>query len=181
VLGNVLHRSLEDLKLKYLEILSIRLSEKCEAKREIEMRARMARLASRFPGALRELDDLELEELERRCAALDAVLQHVLPVEPWMDAIVQFHALARGALCAKRWLQGRRSVAADSAGAFVAEIDALPYPDDARAWAFDLARIASPPGGRVTNAVFERLAKSLGTTEVRAKFLVFGTRRRPKR
>ncbi len=171
---------MEGLRSKYLEILAIRL----EADPEDDaatMRKRMADLASRFPGALRELDDLELSEIRRRAAALGGVLRDGTGIERWMEASVLFHGLARGALCAKRWLSGRRDVDAEVERAFAVSVTELAFPDDARAWVRDLACIASPPHGRVTDAVFSRVALLLGTTEREARSLVFGSCQRAVR
>jgi hypothetical protein len=172
----VSREAIEDLRSKYLEILALRL----EAGDE-RMRVRMARLAHRFPGALRELDDLELHEIRRRALAVDAVLRDEQVAERWMEAVALFHALARGALCAKRWLLGCKHVDAEVERAFAASVTELPFPDDARAWSRDLAPIASPPRGRVTEAVFARIALQLGTTESEARHLVFGIPRRERR
>ena len=73
-------------------------------------RERMAELAARFPGALREIDDLELGIIRDRIGQLEAVLHGGGRVERWMEAVGLFHALARGALRAKRWLAGRKTV-----------------------------------------------------------------------
>jgi hypothetical protein len=143
------------------------------------VRPRMAHLASRFPGALREIDELELGEIERRIGQLDAALQGRGAVEAWMSATARFHALTRGALCAKRWLDGRKRVDESTLRAFEVEAADLAYPDDARAWASELARIASPPDGRVTRLVFARLAEELGISEGHARNLVFPARRKP--
>ena len=172
----VSREALEELRHKYAELLAMRSTHASEA----EARARMAALASRFPGALRELDDLELAEIARRSAALDAVLDATGQLEGWMEATALFHALARGALCAKRWLLGRKRVDVAVERAYEAAVTALPFPDDARAWASDLARIASPPRGRVTDAVFARVALELGTSERQARLLVFGVPRRER-
>jgi hypothetical protein len=173
----VSREALRDLLAKYLKMLAMRLERPLEA----EARPRMAELAQRFPGALRELDDLELSEIRRRATALDSVLQGEREIEPWMHAVVRFHALARGALSAKRWLEGRKAVDARVERAYAAALSTLAFPEDASAWALDLARIASPPNGRVTNLVFARVARELGTSERAARLLVFGIPRRERR
>jgi hypothetical protein len=146
-----------------------------------EVRARMAEVASRFPGALREIDDLELVEIRRRIEALDAVVHARLEAEPWMEAVALFHAMARGALCAKRWLGGRKRVDAELRQAFEQGVHLLLFPEDARGWTSDLARIASPPRGRVMDVVFARMAHELGISERAARRLVFGVPRRERR
>lgn len=146
-----------------------------------EMRERMAELAVQFPGALRELDDLELSEIRRRIEALDAVLAGRTAEEPWMEAVALFHALARGALVVKRWLGGRKRVDAALLRRFAEEQPSLPFADDAGEWAAEIARIAAPPRGRVTDVVFWRLARTLGIAERQARRLVFGVPRRERR
>lgn len=144
-------------------------------------RARMAELATAYPGALREVDDLERVEIERRIRALDAVLERESELEPWMEAVALFHALARGALSAKRWLRGRKAVSSELVRRFVAELESLPFPEDARRWTDDLAVIASPPRGRLTEVVFARLARTLEVSEAVARRRVFGEPRRLRR
>ena len=147
---------------------------------ETETRARMSALARRFPGALRELDDLELAEILRRLAGLRAVLEGSREVEAWMYAVAAFHALARGALCAKRWLSGRKAIDADVERAYAAALPGLAFPEDARAWQTELPRVALPPEGRMTNAVFALVARRTGVAEPEAQRLVFGVPRRER-
>jgi hypothetical protein len=176
----VARAALEDLRRKYAEMLEMRLSHEAGDEEPSTVRVRMARLASRFPGALRELDDLELNEIRRCVAQLDAVLQGTLEVEPWMQAVAMFHALARGALCAKRWLAGRKPVDLQLRLAFAEALPTLRFPEEARAWVQDLERVASPPFGRVTDLVLSRVALELGTTDWHARTLVFGLPRRAR-
>jgi hypothetical protein len=171
----------EELRSKYVEMLAMRVEHASGDEDEDAVRPRMAELAARFPGALREIDDLELDEIRGRVSALNAVLGGEREPEPWMTAVVRFHALTRGALCAKRWLAGRKHVDASVRAAFERAVPQLAFPDDARGWASDLARIASPPRGRVTSVVFSRLARELGTNEREVRRLVFGVPRRERR
>lgn len=173
--------ALEDLRAKYAQMLAMRMAHASGHEDADQARAQMAELASRFPGALREIDDLEVAEIRHRIGLLGEVLHDGREVEPWMEAVALFHAMARGALCAKRWLGRRKHVDAEVEQAFARGIPSLLFPEDARAWAGDLARIASPPRGRVTDVVFARLAASLGIRELAARRLVFGTPRRERR
>jgi hypothetical protein len=168
---------LDALRDKYATMVALRV----ERVPEEEMRRRMAELAMRFPGALRELDDMELGEIRRRVEALDAAMAGGGQPEPWMEAVALFHALTRGALVAKRWLGGRKRVDAALARRFAEEHAELPFAEDARSWAGELAGIASPPRGRLTDAVFARLARTLGVAERQARRLVFGVPRRERR
>jgi hypothetical protein len=173
--------ALDALHAKYVTMLAMRLAHESGDEDVLDARARMAELASRFPGALREIDDLELGEIRRRIAALHATLGGEGEVESWMEAIALFHSLARGALCVKRWLGGRKRVDASLERAYRVEVAAFDFPEDARAWSDELARIASPPRGRVMDVVFARVARHLGTSEREARRLVFGLSRRERK
>jgi hypothetical protein len=175
--GDVTRReTLEELRIKYSVMLEMRLVHDAGGEDENLARARMAELASRFPGALREIDDLELAVIEQRISQLDAALRGESAVEPWMHAVGLFHALARGALWAKRWLAGRKTI--DAATAQLFERHAAERAADALVWTADLAAIAAPPRGRVMDLVFARVAQALGTTDAEARRLVFGPPRR---
>ena len=170
--------TLEQLRDKYREMLAMRLEHDSGNEDEAAARARMAALARRFPGALREIDDLELGVIRDRIAGLDAALRGECAVEPWMDAMALFHALARGALRAKTWLAGRKTVDAAIASAYERYATDLATSGDALAWTDDLAQVATPPRGRLMDLVFARVAASLGTSEHEARRLVFGPPRR---
>jgi hypothetical protein len=176
--------TLEQLRFKYGEMLAMRLAHEAGQDNEAEARARMAQLASRFPGALREIDDLELGAIRDRIRQLEAALAGAEPGQPWMDATALFHALARGALWAKRWLAGRKIVDDAEARALAVELEAASDGSasfaDALVWAADLQRVASPPRGRVMDLVFARVAHTLGTSDGEARRLVFGTPRRER-
>jgi hypothetical protein len=173
--------ALEELRAKYVEMLAMRAEHASGTEDAEAVRPRMAELAARFPGALREIDDLELDEIRRRVSALGEVLGGEREPEPWMAAVARFHELTRGALCAKRWLAGRKRVDASVQAAFERAVADLAFPEDARRWAHDLARVASPPRGRVTDLVFSRLARELGRSERDTRRLVFGAPRRERR
>ena len=172
----------EGLRSKYLEILAMRLDFDAGERDEFVARRRMRELAAVFPGALRELDDLELSEIRRRIGALDAVLSKEREVESWMEATHLFHVLARGAICAKRWLRGRKSEAVDARTQrdFSEALASLAFPEDANLWREDLRCVASPPRGRITQLVFVRIARLLGLTADEARRLVFGPPRRER-
>jgi len=161
-----------DLRDKYAEMLAMRLLHAHGEEDAVEVRDRMLALATRFPGALREIDRLELDEIRLRIERLDAVLQGSAEGDQWMEAVSVFHSLFRGALAVKRWLDGRRTVDASIEHAFAAARVGLPR--EALGWEAQLAQVAEPPRGRVMHLVVERLALQLGTTERQARELVFG-------
>jgi hypothetical protein len=182
--------TLEQLRRKYSEMLSMRLAHDSGADTEARARQRMAELASRFPGALREIDELELAVIRERIGRLEAALQGAAPVERWMQAVGLFHSLARGALRAKRWLAGRKTVDAVTVLQYENDVGGDARADhaedggafaDGRVWTSELARIAAPPRGRIMDLVFARLAQTLGITEREARHLVFGAPRRGRR
>ncbi len=156
---------------------------------EGDPRAEMAQLATEFPGALRELDDFPLDVLEARRAALaslaDGAREHQGAPEPWMVACITFHRLARGALSAKRWLAhevDRKRMPDEATRAdFVEAATTLPFASDALAWEDDLASLARPPRGRISEVVFERVGKVMGISAQEARWLVFGLNRRERR
>jgi hypothetical protein len=172
--------ALEQLLAKYAQMLAMRIAHASGEEEGGQVRRRMAELAARFPGALREMDELELAEIRRRIEVVEGVLYEHREVEAWMEAMALFHAMARGALSAKRWLRGRKTIDAAVERAFAEGVPWLPFPEDARAWTGHLARLAAPPRGRVTDLVFARVAESLGTTEAAARRLVFGVSRRER-
>src|SRR5207237_10173738 len=88
---------------------------------------------------------------------------------PWMEATHLFHALTRGALCAKKWLADRQlrrpdAIDAEARATFERDAGSLCWGAAALAWRGDLARLASPPRGRVTDLVYARMAVALETT-----------------
>jgi hypothetical protein len=173
-------RVLEELRVKYARMLAMRLEHVSGEEDADQVRGRMAELATRFPGALRELDDLDLDEIRRRVDALERALAGDEP-ERWIAAVARFHALTRGALCAKRWLGKRREIDASVQAAYLDATPRLEYPDDAHAWSADLRLIASPPRGRITHAVLARVAVELGTNEDEVRRMIFGMPRRMRR
>ncbi|MCU0681031.1 MAG: hypothetical protein MUF34_01995 [Polyangiaceae bacterium] len=133
-------------------------------------------LAERFPGALRELDELALEEIERRLAHLRALAEgHAPAAEAWVVPLSLYHRRLRGALSAKRWLQGRRQLSALERRDF----EALRGSEEVEAavWAAQLERLASPPTGRLTDVVLEHVALELGLRVEVLSGLLFGEAR----
>jgi hypothetical protein len=156
---------LRDLRDKYERMLRLRLLH-ARAREEAgfvepDPRAPMAELARRFPGALRELDELPLGAIRGRIAALAAAEADDARREPWMHAQARFHALTRGALAVKRWLRGRALTPA-LVEAFPAALATMDAAEEARGWSEELAVLAKPPGGRLMEPIYARLARDLG-------------------
>jgi hypothetical protein len=180
-----LHQTdLRALRDKYERMLRLRLLH-ARAREEAgfvepDPRPAMAELARDFPGALREIDELPIDVIRERIAALAAAEQDGSRAEPWMLAHLSFHRLARGALAAKRWLEGR-PLTPDLAAAFALALPTLPNAADAASWASELAAIAEPPRGRIMDLVYARLAAELGIDVAAARAAVMPSRRSRRR
>jgi hypothetical protein len=167
---------LAELKWKYEEMLRLRLED--SAHPGGDPRREMAALAERFPGSLRELDELPLEAIVARIDALSRCVDSGQAMAPWMPASVRFHQLMRGALVAKKWIGARRSIDSALARVFRDGLEGSPSGKDALAWADDLDRVAHPPQGKLTALVFARLADELGVSPREARERVLGPRGR---
>ena len=118
--------------------------------------AAMRALAEEFPGALRELDLLGLVELERRVACLeDGGLG--ADGEPWIAWIDTYHALMRVALA----LRGPTPPAAP------------PLLGDEQF----LRDVRRPPGGRLSAAVLQALARQFQRPAPEIRAVLFPPRR----
>lgn len=98
---------------------------------DAEARAVLRAFAAEWPGALKELDTLPTDEIERRVQACRAGAD-----EPWMAWMARYHALVRAALALRR---GER-------------------PDDEVDDAFVRA-VQKPRHGRINVIVFAELAR----------------------
>jgi hypothetical protein len=170
---------LAELRTKYEEMLRLRLENEATG---TDPRRAMAALAARFPGALREIDDLPLDAIRARLSDLASAERDGAPA-PWMEATHLFHAFTRGALCAKRWLAGRKPADLDAGAQRAFEEAALTFcwTEEALGWKEHLARLADPPRGRLTELVYIRIAEAMRVSETEARLLVFGLNRRERR
>jgi len=107
-------------------------------------RGELRRLASDWPGALRELDTLDTDEIDRRAAACAACASDddPGPSEPWMAWMARYHELMRAALALRR--------------------GELPSPSDDAGHADFAQSVAAPGHGRLNVVVFARLAEETG-------------------
>ena len=153
------------LRAKYEVMLALR--ERHDAGDEADPEGELVALATRFPGALRELDALPLDAIRARIDELAAAERDSSRVAPWMAAQSVFHELARSALEAKRWLGGRHAVTPDM------KEDLRRTGAAAAAWAEDLGAIARPPRGRILDLVYARTAATLGMTERDVRAFVY--------
>ena len=156
-----------------LRLLHVRVHQEPDFQEPDPRRAK-AELAREFPGALRELDELGLDVIRERIAALALAEDDEARDAPWMHAQVGFHRLARGALAVKRWLGGRPLTPAieDAFARALPKLSAEIAP-----WSTSLAAIAKPPRGRVLDLVYMRLAVELGVDPDAARAAVMPPRR----
>jgi hypothetical protein len=158
------------LHSKYIEIRRLRLEQ--ENGSAADPRPALTRLARDFPGALRELDALPFDVIEARLSELNRAVNDPECATPWMHAQVEYHALARGALAAKRFLSEQPAIDERTAARFAERARNADAPEELLAWADDLESIAHPPAGKITAAVFTKLAARLGVSLALARALV---------
>lgn len=114
-----------------------------------DARVALRAFAAEWPGALKELDTLPTDEIERRaraCADGDA--------EPWMAWSLRYHELMRAALAIRR---GDEATAVDASGAAGARAAAHARVDAAFA-----AAVKRPRHGRLNVVVFAQLGREFG-------------------
>lgn len=129
----------------------------------------LKRLAAEFPGALRELDCLPLDVIDRRRDAVSRAEQGA-PLEPWIEWMIAYHRLMRLALAAKRRLASARSPGFEQATRIALELR-LECAEPCEP-AF-VERVASPPSGRLNRLVFEELAIVLGRSSFEIEGALF--------
>ena len=159
-----------DLLEKYREMRELRSHD--EAGTLADPRARLRLLADRFPGALREIDEHPIEEIDARIAALELHLGGEPPAPaPWMVATYHFHRELRNRLRIKRWLEGRRAVDDALRDRFAREHASDP---ELLGLQGGLGEIARPLRQRLSLDALAAAASLLGVSAEEAKRLVFG-------
>ena len=156
------------LRDKYAEMLRLRRGDRDGS--IVDPRPAMAALAAAFPGALREIDRLTLDELTRREQHLGRVVASLEPPAPWAVAMAGYHRWLRAALAIKRWLGRQRAVDDELLARFEREAQG----DAWLAWRDALAELARPPSGRLLPLVLARLAEETGCEVASLRELLFG-------
>ena len=136
-------------------------------------------LASRFPGALKELDLQSADALEKKLAALKGCpADDSLPL--WAQISYDYHKLLKQALAMKAWLAEKRKELLTGDAVlleFLAQEKSLYELED---WPSSLDgkrlmdRIASPPQGRLSHLVWEVLEERFGLSMRKMQALAFG-------
>jgi hypothetical protein len=138
------------LARKYRTLSELRRSQLATA---LEARGPLRRLADEFPGALRELDTLPLDQIEQRAEALERAASGA-PRAAWMEWMTAYHQAMRAALFVKRRVGRERELGARDAFRLATEAARESgYACDAE---FVLA-VARPPDGRLNTIVYARL------------------------
>jgi hypothetical protein len=160
-------RAIAALREKYAEIR--RLREVDAAGLAGDPRPAMRALARKFPGALRELDELTMAEIaEREDALAIAARDGVLP--DWAHAQLALHAWLRVVLDVRRRVGKTRAVweaRRRLAPAVTGRSTPSPLPEDDVGVALDdalLAEILRPPRGRLVDVALARAAAQLGVS-----------------
>jgi hypothetical protein len=140
----------------------------------IAARAELLALAREFPGSLRELDTVPLDEIDRRVQVLTEAAQGVAAAEAWMIWMCAYHSTMRAALFVKARLARFPALSDDLSRALAEKAAAhLGQPIDE---AFVRA-VASPPRGRLNALVFDRLAQEFGVASELIWQTLFPSRR----
>jgi hypothetical protein len=157
--------ALSDLAEKYRTMAALRARLAVEP--ESALRGELKALAAAWPGALRELDTLPTDEIDRRRATLEAVAPGAAP-PPWAVWMDGYHTLVRVAIALRAHDRAAADRLAHEAG----------LTDDER------TLLERPPHGRVMAAVFQILAARHAVDAATlwdALFPSRGTRPRPYR
>lgn len=129
----------------------------------------LSSLAREFPGALRELECLPLDAIDRRGEAVRRAEQGFTP-EPWIEWMLAYHRLMRLALAAKRRLRDARAPELEQATSIALELRGE-YAETCEP--VFVARVARPPGGRLNRLIFEELALALGRPSFEIEAVLF--------
>lgn len=154
---------LSALARKYRKLQALRLEH--ERTGRVAEKEALRALASEFPGALRELDRMPLDEIERRALALEKAIEGA-PVEPWMQWLVAYHGLLRAAFFVKaEWakgIEGEEELAKRASLHARIEVD--------RAF---VQKVTNPAGGRLSRVVLDEVAQRFGEPIENVEIVLF--------
>ncbi|HEX4354752.1 MAG TPA: hypothetical protein VHZ95_17600 [Polyangiales bacterium] len=156
------HDRLRALRDKYLSMRALRIDG--EHASLIAPRARLAELARTFPGALRELDQLPMAEIDARLQAIESTLANGSEVAQWMQLQVSYHGFMRAVLRIRRSSRGR-PLEIENAERELIALAYQPADDEPLAARFDLSALRTirrPPAGRLNPWVLSEVAKEHG-------------------
>jgi hypothetical protein len=173
------------LREKYREIKRLRTvdAEHVARGHAHDPKPEMAALARRFPGALRELDELPMAQIDARLTALDGALAEQR-VPEWAALQVAYHGTYRFALRIKR-RAARKGALDDTAlqhaiDTLLARARAEPddgEPDEPCVSDFDAAELRAilrPASGRLQPWVLAHVARALAVEPFAVSAALFG-------
>jgi len=164
------------LRSKYLEMKRLRVEDAGGSTRD--PKGDMARLAQQFPGALREIDDLPMDEIDARIAALDETASGGRAAPEWALWMISYHGWMRAALRIKRLVAveaGSRSAVAIVRDAYRCESGDEPEPESLTDEMIEA--IVSPAEGRLNPWIFARVAEEHGADRDLVERALFPRRR----
>lgn len=162
---------LESLEEKYFLITALRTARATRG--ELASRDTLRGLATRFPGALRELDTLPDAVLHARLSSLrQAVLTGSVPY--WAPWIADYHTLMRATLALKSRLRRGRTLDPALASLEAQKLCAQTGFSLDERYVFAVAR---PPRGRLGVLVFDTLSARYGVAPETLWQELFPTRR----
>ncbi len=144
---------------KYRRMIALRRAELARSARDA---IAIRELATRYPGALRELDRAPLEILEARCASLERG-----PMPSWAEPTWTWHRQLRWALAVRRAAGAERDRERARA-IFEGDAEALGFTPS------ELETLMNPPDGRLSRWLVRRLAGLRGASAVDLEALLFG-------
>lgn len=151
------HARLSAMRAKYEALIALRTAPAEEDAPRAELRA----LAQRFPGALRELDQRSLVELQARRSAMDAALDGAPPPD-WFTPQDLYHRFLRAALRLRPALRAGRALPE-------APDDELSAGALGETW---LSAIDRPEGGRLNPLAYAFVAQQTGMSVPAVTLLV---------
>ncbi len=163
-----------ELREKYVEMRAMRIED--ASGRGGDPRARMRALAARFPGALREIDELPLATIERRIEDLERVIDGAMAPPRWARALAEYHGFMRVALAVRR--HAGRGRERGRALAWVEQYRPGPDEPSAEALRAGLDHVLRPPNGRLSRWVLALLAERHGGSAAELEAEVFPSTRR---
>jgi hypothetical protein len=180
---SVRHEGLVALREKYREIHRLRREQAAGHPKDpkLDMRA----LAARFPGALREVDELDMTEIKARMDALDAALEAGAEAPTWALLQLRYHGWLRIALRLKLlWSRPGGPKRAPSEPEARALLRALweahrsgpEEPEAADVEVSHVIQMVRPPDGRLNAWVYARVGTEHGCASEAVRDALFPPR-----
>ena len=142
---------------------------------EIDPKGDMRRLASAFPGALRELDGLSLQEIQYRLATLERVTTSPEAVPSWARFASDYHAWVRALLDLRSLLGDDRRDPDARVRARERYRVQFAYATEFDFDETELDAVLTGEGGRMNPWIFARIAREYGTSARDVEDAIFVT------